>query len=385
MSVQRDPWHFQRWAWGVTVGNVTGKACLAYLAKCADPSTGRCEAKQTTIAAAIEASPRAVRDHLASLEGLRFIVRRSQRRVDGGRRNDEFLLLAPGVDEWPDGERLPDPPADPAGGSDTPPGVSTVPGAPAGDGTPPGVSAVPGKKDHQGSTTQKSAADARESDEDRTEKVRMASAIYAEHVREHVESVPEWEPAMVRGAANGILSLIQGAPSAPWAMIAASAAAARAGGDLTTGSPIVALQFKLQDWTRGGLGSTGAAGGLSWEDAWLRLRSVFFDGNENPLDLLTALSVDDGDLPVATLVAVQGAEDWAGFEVAVRQDQETQPGRVATSRLRKAWRATTPDRAVVDAALAQADRAVSERCRTTGLERSQFGIKTAARRDWGES
>lgn len=99
-----DPWAFQRWAFSVETGNPVRKAVLSMLAMMADATTGRCEARQGTIARGVEASERAVRGHLKALEDAGVIARREQRRFDGRRRGDEFLLLAPGVVEWPDGE-----------------------------------------------------------------------------------------------------------------------------------------------------------------------------------------------------------------------------------------------------------------------------------------
>lgn len=98
-----DPWAFQRWAFGVTTGNTTRKAILSQLAMMADAGTGRCEAKQATLARGCETSERSVRDHLRMLVEQGLVARRPQHREDGGRRGDEFLLLAPWVSEWPDG------------------------------------------------------------------------------------------------------------------------------------------------------------------------------------------------------------------------------------------------------------------------------------------
>lgn len=120
-----DPWRWQRWAFQQTTGNPGRKAVLSHLAMMADYNTGRCEAKQATIAHGVEVSERSVRTHLVSLEEAGLIARRAQVRRDRGRRGDEFLLLAPWVTEWPDGERI-DHPADPARGGgnfDTPPTV----------------------------------------------------------------------------------------------------------------------------------------------------------------------------------------------------------------------------------------------------------------------
>jgi hypothetical protein len=113
----QDPWRFQRWAFEVTTGNPVRKAVLSMLAMMADKESGRCEAKQATIAAGVEATERAVRGHLKALEEAGLIIRRPQYRRDRGRRGDEFLLLAPGVTEWPDGEPVNVQPEADSGGS----------------------------------------------------------------------------------------------------------------------------------------------------------------------------------------------------------------------------------------------------------------------------
>jgi hypothetical protein len=98
-----DPWAFQRWAFEQQVGSPARKAVLALLAIMADSGTGRCEAKQKTLAQGTEMSVKSVGRHLVELEERGFVARRPQVRVDGGRRSDEYLLLAPWVDSWPDG------------------------------------------------------------------------------------------------------------------------------------------------------------------------------------------------------------------------------------------------------------------------------------------
>lgn len=142
-----DPWAFQRWAFGTVTGNPVRKAVLSFLATMADANTGRCEARQKTLSRGVEASERAVRGHLKALEDAGIVARREQRRRDGSRRGDEFLLLAPWVSEWPDGQPVthaadragsarseeggapgtdrPDPPADGAG-QELPPKGSTA-------------------------------------------------------------------------------------------------------------------------------------------------------------------------------------------------------------------------------------------------------------------
>lgn len=101
-----DPWRFQKWAYHTKTGNSSRKAVLSMLAMMADMNTGRCEAKQETLAEGCELTDRSVRAHLRSLEEMGLVARRPQWRRDRGRRGDEFLLLAPGVVEWPDGEHI---------------------------------------------------------------------------------------------------------------------------------------------------------------------------------------------------------------------------------------------------------------------------------------
>jgi hypothetical protein len=100
-----DPWAFERWAFGEVTGSPTRKAVLMALAHMADQTTGRCECKQETLAQWVEVSERSVREHLRGLVDAGLIATRHQYRIDGTRRGSEFLLLAPGVCAWPDGER----------------------------------------------------------------------------------------------------------------------------------------------------------------------------------------------------------------------------------------------------------------------------------------
>lgn len=103
----RDPWAFQRWAYETPTGSPLRKSVLASLATMADRQTGRCEARQATIAQNTEMGERTIRRHLTELEEAGLLARRHQYRRNGQRRTDEFLLLAPWVSEWPDGEALP--------------------------------------------------------------------------------------------------------------------------------------------------------------------------------------------------------------------------------------------------------------------------------------
>ena len=118
--MDRDPWYFQRWAFGLKTGGPAPKALMNALAMMADMATGRCEAKVRTLAEGCEMGERTVRTHLAKLEADGYIARRAQYKRDGSRRGDEFLLLAPGITEWPDGDPLPNPQGGPAGNDPTP-------------------------------------------------------------------------------------------------------------------------------------------------------------------------------------------------------------------------------------------------------------------------
>lgn len=117
MTFDIDPWAFQRWAYQTRVGSPARKAVLMVLSTMADTNTGRCQAKQETLWQACEMGETTIRGHLKALERGGFIARRAQRRADGSRRNDEYLLLAPWVAEWPDGApvQIPLQPAEPAG------------------------------------------------------------------------------------------------------------------------------------------------------------------------------------------------------------------------------------------------------------------------------
>lgn len=101
-----DPWAFQRWAFAQKTGSPARKGLLSALAMMADATTGRCEAKQETLAQHVEVSERSVREHLSALVKDGLIAQRHQYRRDGTRRGSEFLLLAPWITEWPDGEPI---------------------------------------------------------------------------------------------------------------------------------------------------------------------------------------------------------------------------------------------------------------------------------------
>lgn len=144
------PWRFQNWAFETHTGNPVRKAVLMMLAVMADSETGRCEAKQDTLAKGVEAGERSVRAHLKALEESGVIARRPQFRIDRGRRGDEYLLLAPWVTHWPDGQEVARvQPAGDAGGFNR----QEMPPPPERTDTPPGVSSVPGKNNHLGTTS----------------------------------------------------------------------------------------------------------------------------------------------------------------------------------------------------------------------------------------
>lgn len=107
MAANRDPWAFQRWAYRTTTGNPIRKSVLMVLAIMAEKNTGRCEGSQQSIAEWVETDVRTVRRHLEALKQLGVLARRHQYRHDGKRGCDEFLLLAPWVASWPDGQPLP--------------------------------------------------------------------------------------------------------------------------------------------------------------------------------------------------------------------------------------------------------------------------------------
>lgn len=101
-----DPWWIQRWAFDQVTGCPARKAVLSALAMMASHATGRCEVRQATLAKQVEVSERSIRGHLRALEEAGLIAQRLQHRIDGKRRCSEFLVLAPGISEWPDGESI---------------------------------------------------------------------------------------------------------------------------------------------------------------------------------------------------------------------------------------------------------------------------------------
>lgn len=117
----RDPWAFQRWALEQRAGNSSRKLLLVQLAIMAESNTGTCWPSQRRLAEWCECSERSARLHLRSLEAAGLIDSRPRRRPNGSQTSNEYLLLAPWVTSWPDGE-IPrrNAPADPADGSPLP-------------------------------------------------------------------------------------------------------------------------------------------------------------------------------------------------------------------------------------------------------------------------
>lgn len=114
-----DLWRFQRWSREQKVGNPTRKLILTSLAITAEAQTGSGFMAQADLAEYAECSVRTVSDHLKALEDTRLLRRRKRFSKSGRRIADGFLLLAPGVTSWPDGEPVEaaSPPENSAGGS----------------------------------------------------------------------------------------------------------------------------------------------------------------------------------------------------------------------------------------------------------------------------
>jgi hypothetical protein len=99
-------WAFQHWAYKQRLGNATRKLILGSLATMAESNTGWCCPDQTRLAEYAECSTRTVREHLKHLEDADMIRRRRRFDRGGHRISDQFLVLAPWVNEWPDGEPI---------------------------------------------------------------------------------------------------------------------------------------------------------------------------------------------------------------------------------------------------------------------------------------
>lgn len=106
--MKRDPWYWQRWAFGQRVGNPVRKLILTALAAKAESDTGYCYAAQEELASYAECDERTVRRHLAGLEESGMLTRRHEYRQGGGRLADGFLLLDGRASFWPDGTPIPD-------------------------------------------------------------------------------------------------------------------------------------------------------------------------------------------------------------------------------------------------------------------------------------
>jgi len=100
----RDPWYFQRWAMQTQVGSAIRKLLLTALAVQAETNTGVCHPSQATLAEWCETTDRTIRTHLVAMEHEGLVARRRRHGRNGHRTTDDYLLLAPGVTHWPDGE-----------------------------------------------------------------------------------------------------------------------------------------------------------------------------------------------------------------------------------------------------------------------------------------
>ncbi|WP_210492262.1 hypothetical protein [Patulibacter sp. SYSU D01012] len=234
-----------------------------------------------------------------------------------------------------------------------------------------GIHPGPSRDSRHNTSTDTPARDTSAAERARSEQPAVdAMAVYRDDVEQHMRGVAQWAPALMAGAEVGIVSLIQANPGAPWAQIAASAAAARLSGDLTTARPLTALEFKLRDWTRGALGADGSGSRDSWEGARVQLeQAVRAHGNE--LDTLVALQ--QSELPLASLVVAAG---WKDVQLVGRA-ADTYETRMAVSRVRKAYAGLQPSTEAVAARIRDVDRLVSDNVRRVGHEsRLDIGIRT---------
>src|SRR4051812_10033409 len=101
-----DPWAIRQWAFEVVVGNSARKSLFMVLAGLANYETGRCEVKIDTLMRWTELGESTIQRHLTALVGVSLIARRPQYRVDGSQRSTEYLMLAPWIEAWPDGESV---------------------------------------------------------------------------------------------------------------------------------------------------------------------------------------------------------------------------------------------------------------------------------------
>jgi hypothetical protein len=101
-----DPWYFQRWARKQKLGNATRKLILTSLAITAEATSGSGFASQEDLAGYAECSVRTVSTHLKVLEEDCLISRKKRFSRNGYRLADGFILLAPGVESWPDGDEI---------------------------------------------------------------------------------------------------------------------------------------------------------------------------------------------------------------------------------------------------------------------------------------
>lgn len=102
---RRDPWHFERWARALRVGNGTRKLVLWELARSCEPLGGYGWLDVDALAEIAECRPSTVRGHLGELERGGVLARRREYR-GGERTADAFLLLSDDAAAWPGDEPL---------------------------------------------------------------------------------------------------------------------------------------------------------------------------------------------------------------------------------------------------------------------------------------
>lgn len=144
-----DSWWLQRWARQQRTGDSTRKLILTMLAEAADIDLATCHPSQATLAEWCECAERTVRGHLKALEAAGLIARR-KRFLHGKPTSDAILLLAPGVETWPDGQPVATgserPPEDSAAGGPLPPNAPGKENAPSRDVRPKQRSEEKGRK-----------------------------------------------------------------------------------------------------------------------------------------------------------------------------------------------------------------------------------------------
>lgn len=98
-----NPWALQQWAYETQTGSPTKKALLMALALQGAAEFGRVEVTLALLSQWVEIGISSISRNLRELEAQGLIAIREQHHLNGGRRMNEYLLLAPWVSAWPDG------------------------------------------------------------------------------------------------------------------------------------------------------------------------------------------------------------------------------------------------------------------------------------------